>query len=387
MDYSVKSVNVLLLGGGLQGLSFGESLNHIGIRISAVSTGYDIVRSRFFDKVYQMGGVNYEEILDIVYSEAHFDVIIPMGDVAASFLSKNKKSIENKYSVYCAVPDFHALSIVEDKATFMDFCRENGFPHPMTEKLSEDSLDNAAQRIGFPALIKPDFSVGARGITRVNSKDELVRQYPAIRSKYGTCCLQEFVDNPDYYYNVMLYRDKNGDMSHYAVIKIVRMYPIKAGSSSCCITIENEELVQLCRSVLDKLDWVGMADFDVLQRLDTKEYKIIEINPRVPASLRAAYVSGVNFPEIIVFDTLGMKYSRQEYAPGKTLRYMGLDLMWMAKSPRRFKSLKSWLHFVGKNTFYQDIFAKDPSTWYSWLIMGYKKIGKRNKVIRKKQKE
>ena len=225
--------------------------------------------------------------------------------------------------------------------------------------------------------------MGARGITRVESKDELIQQYPTIREKFGSCSLQEYIDNMDYYYNVMLYRDKDGDMSHYAVIKIVRMYPVKGGSSSCSLTVENEELVQLCRSVLDKLNWVGMADFDVLQRLDTKEYKIIEINPRVPASLRAAYVSGVNFPEIIVSDVLGLKSREQDYTPGKTLRYMGLDLMWMAKSPKRFKSLGAWLHFVGKDIFFQDIFSKDPSTWYSWLIMGYLKIGRKKKALRK----
>lgn len=364
-------MNILLLGGGLQGLSCGESLsNKKEYSVAAVSCGLDIIHSRFFDKVYQIKDLGYEETLCIIFGDAHYDVIIPMGDKAASFLSKHKSEIERQYDTKCAVADYRSLSFVEDKASFMRFCRENGFPHPKTTKLSSKNLEAAAKEIGFPALIKPDFSVGARGITQVGSLEELQQQYPAISEKYGSCTLQEFIDNPDYYYNVMLYRDKNGDMSHYAITKIVRMYPVKAGSSSCCHTIENRELLDICRNVLDKLEWVGMADFDVLQRLDTKEYKIIEINPRVPASLRAAYVSGVNFPEIIVRDTIGKKQMPYRYMPGKTMRFMGTDLLWFFKSPNRFKASPSWFHFFCQNVFYQDIYLCDPSTWYSWLVAG-----------------
>lgn len=379
-------MKILLLGGGLQGLSFGESLWRRGdYELSVVSDEFDISHSRFFTKVYPAAGQDYADLLERVMQDSFFDVIVPMGDKPASFLSKNKEIIERRYETKCAVPDYRCFSIAEDKASFMTFCRENEFPCPKTTRLSIENLELAANEIGFPSLIKPDFSVGARGITRVDSLEELLFHYPVVSGKYGACTLQEYIDNPDYYYNVMLYRDRSGDMSHYAVIKIVRMYPVKGGSSSCCISVENAELVDLCRNVLEKLGWVGMADFDVLQRLDTKEYKIIEINPRVPASLRAAYVSGVNFPEIIVSDALGILPSKQVYTPGMTLRYFGIDLMWLAKSPRRFKEFFSWLHFFGKKVFYQDIIWSDPSTWHSWLIVGIKKIGRRNIVIRNNQ--
>lgn len=371
-------MKILLLGGGLQGLSFGESLwRKCDYEVSVVSDEFDILHARFFTKVYPAMGQNYADLLERVMQVTSFDVIVPMGDKPASFLSKNKEMIERRYKTKCAVADYSCLSIVEDKSSFMKFCKDNGFPHPKTTKLSSNNLDLTAKEIGFPSLIKPDFSVGARGITRVGSLEELRLHYPAISEKYGTCTLQEYIDNPDYYFNVMLYRDRNGDMSHYAITKIVRMYPIKTGSSSCCHTIENMELLEICRNVLDKLEWVGMADFDVLQQLETKEYKIIEINPRVPASLRAAYVSGVNFPEIILADAVKQPIPIQNYSSGKTLRYMGLDLMWFMKSSRRISAFPSWFNFIGNNVYYQDIIWRDPSTWYSWLVTGIKKLKRR----------
>ena len=368
-------------------MSFGESLfKHADCELSVASDEYSIMRSRFFKTKYHMLESGMADTVDKILAAEHHDVIVPMGDVSASFLSKNKKSIEQRFGVHCAVPEYSCLSLVEDKSRFMDFCEKHGVPHPKTVRLSADTLAAAARQTGFPALIKPDFSVGAKGITRVDSIEELEGRFPQVSAAHGDCSLQEFIDNPDYYFNVMLYRDGTGSMKNYAITKIVRMYPVKAGSSSCCHTIENGELLDICRNVLDKLNWVGMADFDVLQRPDTGEYKIIEINPRVPASLRAAYISGVNFPELIVRDVMGNPPGSYMYRPGMTLRYLGIDLMWLAKSPKRLRKLFSWLNFFGRNVYYQDIILSDPSTWYSWLVEGLTKIKKRNKAVSPKKR-
>ena len=365
---------VLLLGGGLQGLSFGESLYKLkDYELSVVSEEYDIRKSRFFKNKYEGKVADFDTIIDHIFKKEHYDLIVPMGDTSVAYLSEHQKQIESRYQTKCAVVDKAIHSIVADKGKFMAFCKENIFPHPLTATLTETTLETAAQEVGFPSLIKPDHSVGARGITRVHSLKELQSQFLRVSQEYGPCTLQEYIDNPDYYYNVMMYRDAKGDTTS-VVIKIVRKYPVEAGSSSCCISVENSELTTICQKVMDKLNWVGMADFDVLQRKDTFEYKIIEVNPRVPASLRAAYVSGINFPQIIVQDALVNKYQQDEYKPGKVLRYLGIDLLWFLKSSNRFNSSPSWFIFFGKDIFYQDIIKSDISTWYSWLIKGIQKF-------------
>lgn len=372
-------MKILILDGGLQGLSCGSSLykNH---DLSIAATGLMCKRSRFFKKVYAEVGPN--DTLFGLLENTHFDVLIPISDMTVPFVSKNKNIIEEKYGVKCCVPDYDLVYQVEDKSRFMAFCDANEVPHPKTKRLSQDTLEEAAIEVGLPALIKPDYSVGARGITKVNTIEELSDKYPEINEKYGSCTLQELIENPEYYYNVMLYRDKDGRFLGQTILKIVRMYPIAAGSSSCGITVENEALLNICKDCLDKLNWVGMADFDVLQRLDNGEYKIIEINPRVPASLRAAAISGVNFPEIIALDSMGEEVPNHLYKPGKTLRYLGIDLMWFLKSPKRFKTKPRWFKFWGKELYYQDIYKNDPSTWCTWLIEGFLKLSRRNKKLR-----
>lgn len=372
-------MNILIVGGGLQGLSCGCSL-YKQHRVSIVADELICRCSKFFTKVYT--GIKVDESLYGLLEMEHIDVLIPVSDMTVPFISKNKIYIETQYGVKCAVPEYEQVYQVEDKNRFMTFCRENNIPHPNTETLTPDSLERAASKVGFPALIKPDYSVGARGITRVDSLDELKERYPVISEGYGSCTLQELIENQEYYYNVMLYRNIEGNILASAIIKIVRMYPVAAGSSSCCISVDNPELLNICTGCLEKLNWVGMADFDVLQRLDNGEYKIIEINPRVPASLRGAAISGVNFPEIIVNDVMRKEVSATQYSPGKTMRYLGLDIMWLLKSPRRFKANPSWLKLFGRNIYYQDIYACDPSTWWTWLAEGIAKLGHRNKKLR-----
>ena len=374
-------MNILILGGGLQGLCCGASLYNKEYNVDIVSSDLQILKSKFFGRIYSETCSHNEELYCLLGNN-HYDVLIPMGDANVSFLSKNKHLIEEKYGCKCACPDFNVLSIVEDKHLFMSFCEKNEIPHPKTIALSHKNIENCSSIIGFPSLIKPDFSVGARVITKVANINELNKQYPLISKQYGACTLQEYIDNREFYYNVMLYRDNNGRFLAHSIIKIVRMYPVHAGSSTCCITVDNENLLNICKACLDKLGWVGMADFDVLQRLDNEEYKIIEINARVPASLKGAMISGVNFPEIIVRDSLKLEISRYPYTPGKVMRYLGTDLMWFLKSPKRFKAEPNWFSFIGQNIFYQDIYKEDSSTWWTWFAEGIKKLKRRNKNLR-----
>lgn len=361
-------ITVLVLGGGLQSLSVAESLKSIGVRVLVLSTDKTSQKSKFFDKHYY-GEFDLKPINDIVREES-VNLLIPMSDRSALFLSENQGLIEAR----SAVPNRSALTIAADKSKLMAFCEKHDIPHPRTRSLSEETLNNCLEYIGFPALIKPDFSVGARGITRVDSLDELKQHYPKVRSTYGDCSLQQLIDNKDFYFSVMLYRTTENQFPCYTIAYIKRMYPMTGGSSCCCKSIEDEELLTICKKLLTRLEWVGFADIDVLYDRKEQGYKIIEINPRVPASLRLAAVSGVNFPEVILQDVMGMPITPQKYSTDRTLRYLGTDILWFILSKRRLNAEPSWFKFVGRNVFYMDVYKNDPSTWFSWLVEGFRKL-------------
>lgn len=378
---------VLIAGGGLQGISTARSLKEAGFRVGmwSIENDYALSSSALSFKK----GKTKEELYDLVtlqrfIAENNCDVVIPMSDKFAFLLSENKEYILKENRCIAAVPDIQTLSLAGDKANLMDFCTTHNIPHPLT--LNPANLTQKDyQLLNYPLLIKPNQSVGARGIKKVNNEVELEQWLPIIGYKYGDCHVQEFIETGSRpYYNVMVYRNTNGEILGLVTIEILRYYPLEGGSSSLCRSINNEKISEIVTKALDKLNYVGFADFDILQN-QNGEYKIIEINPRVPASLRAAAISGINFPEIIVKDALGLKLPPYNFSPDKYLRYLGLDIMWFLKSPMRFKVNPGWCKFWGSNLFYQEGGSKDFKPMMKSLISNFNKLELKNGRIRKKE--
>ena len=359
-------IRILLLDGHtVQSISVARSLKESGYRVSAFISeriSYGRVCRYIDDHIIAppvADSINYLQFMQDYLILNKIDVIIPMYDDSAELLSRNKEILERKYGVRCAVTEYSIFSQAHNKQKLMEVCRRYGFPHPATEKLSEENIESAAAYVGFPAIIKPNISAGARGIVLVHSIEDIRAKYPTIHQAFGECTLQHYINHSGVYYNVMLYRSTDGQIFGQTILKIMRYFPIKGGTSCYCETILHDQLIKICSAVLDALKWEGFADFDIMEEKETGDLKIIEINPRIPASIHGAYVSGVNFPEIIVRDILGLPIQSSLYSPGKSLRFMGLDFMWFLFSPKRFSFRPSWFKFWGRNIFYQDGSMKD----------------------------
>lgn len=367
-------MRVLLLNGeNVQTICVARSLRSVGHHIivfanSKFSSGYV---SRYINEKYIAPDIlhqsdKFEQFFHNYMSSHKVDLIIPMGDESASFLSVRKEKLETTYSCKCAIPSFPIFNVANNKQLLMELCEKYNLPHPRTRGITIDNIDEVVEYVGLPAMIKPNISAGAKGIIRVDSIDEVRQKLPAIITQFGHCTLQEYIHQSGFYYNVMLYRDNNGKISASTIIKILRFFPLKGGSSCYCQTIDNSHLLEKCAEVLTHLNWVGFADFDVLEDAKTREFKIIEINPRVPSSLQASIAAGVDFAKIIVADEFGIDIPQYSYNIGKEIRWFGLDVMWFLFSKDRFRFKPSWFRFFGKNVSYQDGSFKDPLP----IIMG-----------------
>ena len=372
-------IRVLVLGGGLQGLSTARSLRKNGYEVVVASSKLDVTYYSkyvsFFVELSLKCPTN-ETLTSLcsIIKEYICRVVIPMSDTAAEFLSVNKLEIERLTNAKCAIDNYSKFVIAYSKKSLLELCEQHSIPHPKTVPLTADNLYEVSKIVSFPALIKPDHSVGARGITLVNNIEELKQKFVEVENVYGTATLQTYIDHKGRpYYNVMLYRNTCGIILSSVIFEIKRYYPVRGGSSSYGETIESPELLSLCSQVLNALNWYGFADFDVLKDENGK-FLIIEMNPRVPASLRAAAISGVNFPEIIVNDVLGLKQKNYLYTPGKKLRYLGLDIMWFIASSDRFITKPSWFHFFGKDIYYQEGGLGDIRAMLYSLWVGLRKI-------------
>lgn len=371
---------VLILDGGTaHAMAIAECLKKSGYVVAVICDdkneyGY---HSKFADERYL--GVDshkkeYAEFMLEFLKEHQFDVLIPTSDTAAEFMSFHKEELEQLTGVL--MPEREVFEKGYDKNNLMTVCRENGFPHPQTidlnglevDKVHEFERFEGLKNFPYPGLLKPNLTSGGRGMTLVNSLEELLKVYPAIHDQYGECHLQQFIKEGGRQVKVQIMTDKNGDMAYSSVIWKQRYYPVNGGSSCCNVTIDNPEIASVCGKVLKAIGWIGFADFDLIEDPQTKQLLIMEINPRIPACVRSAFKSGMDYATMIADMTLGKPLREYKYESGKRLRHLGFDVLWFLKSPNRFKSEPSWFKFFSRDLYYQDWICGDFSAffWGTW---------------------
>lgn len=370
--------NVLILGCGTQGLAMAKDLKKADHTVFLIGEKHNYADvSRYVDKKqYCNETPSSEKYLAIIKSfikQNQIDAIIPMGDVLAEFLSKNKETLQG--IVHFKMPEYQSFIRATDKNQLMALCKEKGYPHPYTINSVIDLSSIDQTKIPFPLLIKPNITCGARGMTLVNSYDELMEKYPVIRKEYGDCHLQQYVKQGGAQVEVQLYVDEDKRLLNSSVIYKYRWYPEKGGSSCCAKSVKNDKIVDILYHLLLDLDWVGFADFDTIEDPDTGELLIMELNPRVPACVKCAIEAGIHWGEIIVNGYLNQPQKEYSYKEEEFLRHLGFETLWFLKSPHRFNTKPNWFKFFGKHIHYQDMSdLTDPLPFFCGTLNNMKKV-------------
>lgn len=370
-------INVLLLDAdGTQGLIIAESLfksKYIVHSFCCDKYSYGFHSKYVKNKVIAPSAKEESKYLNFLINyiqKNSIDVLLPMTDDAAEIISKNKAVLSK--IVKFIMPDYDVFTKGYNKKQLMNVCENHNFPHPKTIELNSDKI-NTTSSINFPALIKPDITCGARGLTLVNNIEEFHKQYPIINAQYGDCCLQELIPQGGAQVEVQLLVGKNNELLFSSVIYKYRWYPEKAGSSCCCISVKNEEIVTICYELMKKIGWQGFADFDTIEDPRDGKLKIMELNPRVPACVKTGIKSGIDWGNIIVNESLDNQHKTYTYTAGKKLRHIGFEILWFFYSKNRFITKPNWFNFFDKNLSFQDFSWKDPLPFFFGTFGNIKK--------------
>lgn len=371
-------INVGILDGqSVQALIFARQLTRAGYNVilfcdTKLSYGYHTkyAHKKIISPSTQNKTAEFHNFFLKFLEKENLEVVIPMNDYSAKYLSENKQVLREK--VKFVIPDFSVFMKGYDKNQLMKVCAENNLPHPQTIDIS--SLEKGAEpHFNFPALIKPNETTGARGFRKVESFDELWQVYGTIQKEFGNCHLQELIPNGGMQYKVQLLM-KDQKILNSTVIEKHRYYPVKGGSSCFNRTTINEELVKICTEVLRIIGWEGFADFDLIEDPNDGVIKIMEINPRAPACIKASVVSGVDFPNAIVDMSLNKPVKTYAYRPGKYLRYFSMDLLWLLSQKSILKSFGEWRkQGFSKDHFLQDGEFRDPMPFIIGAFSGIAK--------------
>lgn len=350
--------NILILGGGTQGLAMIRSVRRNGHRVFLLTDEKDNYagRSRYLNGVREfcVGKDSYPKLLEEMIRKESIDAIIPTGDGNAEYLSMHREELQPlaRYEMPCHDDFLKGY----DKRKLMDLCAEKGYPHPYTVDLSSMDVGSSPVRdFPYPAMLKPDCTTGGRGMRKIDTYEELVSAYPELREKYGEYHLQRFIEPGGRQMKVQLYVDEAGDLLQSSVIRKRRWYPVEGGSCSCAVSDEAPEMVEVCHQILKDIHWAGFADFDLIEDPQTKTLLIMEMNPRVPACIKGAMAAGMDWGEIIVNGYLGLPQKEYTYRTGVVTRHLGFEALWFLHSEKRWSKDQHWFRFFGKDIHYQDM--------------------------------
>ena len=373
-------MNILIIGSGTQGLAILKSIslsnNRIILLTSEVGNYADV--SKYVDERiltdYSVLDPDYFSFIKTIILEKKIDVVIPMGDAPAEFLSIHRDELLK--ITHLKVPTYDNFMKGYDKNNLMSLCAEKGYPHPFTIDLSTTDYKKPSlfESFPYPGLLKPNCTTGGRGMCIINNYNDLVRLYPNIKAEYGECHLQQFIKEGGSQVKIQLYVNEKGELLYSSVMEKVRWYPIKGGSSCCSVTIKKPKMVEVCHNILKDINWIGFADFDTIGNPDTGELLIMEINPRLPACIGAAVNAGIDWGKIIVDDAIGKPLESYPYREGVIFRHLGFDILWFLKSPNRFKTRPNWFKFWGSNVYYQDFHFFDQKPFWVGSFHNLKKL-------------
>ena len=97
--------------------------------------------------------------------------------------------------------------------------------------------------------------------------------------------------------------------------------------------------------------------------------------------MKLCFATGTDPARQIVELALGLPVTEYpDYRDGVRLRYMHTDLLWLLKSPNRFRAKPGWFDF--RRTTDQIFSLKDPWPWFTYTAQGLRRckgeMAKRN---------
>lgn len=306
------------------GLSTIQELGRHGVPVYALDTARRIgtvsryAKFRRCPDIYHNEDQFIESLLEMGKTLEKPAVLFPSNDEFAISFARHKRELEKYYRPCVAEYPVVDLLIAKDK--FYRWAMERNYPVP--RMLTYDEIRSMGPE-SFPLVIKPKYKQSADSelndtLMRLLEKnrmvvfkdlaavDRFIADHPDL---LGHMLFQEYVNGmADSMYTIGIYADRKSEVKGVFTGRKMRGYPPDIGD---CIVGQAEllpkELVGMVRNIVKDLGYHGIAEFEFKKDTVTKEFKLIEINPRSWSWIGITPACGVSLPWIAYCDISGSK--------------------------------------------------------------------------------
>lgn len=295
------------------------------------------------DKVY-MEPLTLEYVAKILRYERP-DAIVPgIGGQTGLNLAMQleKKGVLAECHVELLGTSSKSIECAEDRELFKELCEEIGEPTiPSEITYSLEEAKAAAERIGYPVVLRPAFTLGGTGGGFANNEEELISiGLNAFKlSPVHQVLIEKSVKGyKEIEFEVM--RDSTDHAITICGMENVDPVGVHTGDSIVVAPImtlsEHDEkmLNDSAIKIIRKLEIEGGCNVQFALNPETSEYYLIEVNPRVSrSSALASKASGYPIARVTAKIAVGMTLEEIEIANANAAIEPSLDYV-IAKLPR-----------------------------------------------------
>lgn len=307
------------------------------IRLIAADMSNDPTILQMMDALYQVPRATdpiYADILLEICKKEKVDVVIPIMSAELPALVKNKHRFE-EIGTLVSVSDMQSIEIANNKLRLYQFMQSIGMKTPRFCAVHcVDDLEKAFSFCGYPenaVCIKATELSGSRGIRIIDPKktrfDILFGEKPnSMYISYEE--LKTILSEKDSMPEMMVMEALEGEEFSVDLLadhgKVLYMAARESNVITASIPLEatlfhDEKAYEICRTIVKALSFDGNADFDF--RYDRNGIPVLmEINPRVAATMAIFKAGGMNLPYLRIKQLLGEELPEIEIKTGVKMK-------------------------------------------------------------------
>jgi carbamoyl-phosphate synthase large subunit len=331
-DSSIRSV--LIIGSGpiiigqacefdYSGSQASRSLREEGIEVSLINSNPATIMTDpvTADHIYLLP-LTVDSIIQILEERQIDAVLATMGGQTALNLAieADKRGVWKKYNVRLIGVDIAAIELTENRESFRDHMIKIGM-HVAPSYIANSFLEGkeAAQKIGFPLVIRPSYTLGGTGGGIVMKEDQFEE---ALRRGLNASPTHEVLVEKAVLgwkeFELELLRDQNDNVVIICTVENIDPMGIHTGDSitvAPAMTLSDTAYQQMRNGAIKMMrslgNFAGGCNVQFAQDPSTEQLIVVEINPRVSRSSALAS-KATGYPIAKIAAKLAIGYNLDE---------------------------------------------------------------------------
>lgn len=317
-------------------------------------------------------------------------ILIACGDGYAELLSKHKDELSKVFVV--PYIDYDLLEKLISKEGFYEVAEKYGLPYPKTKIITMDDYKSGKYTdvpFQFPVELKPEDPVswlncqfeGRKKTFTIHDENEFKDIVGKIYTHGYTedLILQDFIPGDDSNMRTLnAYVDKNHQVKMMCLGHplLEDPTPQSIGNYMTILPAYDEKLYEQVQAFLEKLNYTGMANFDIKYDTRDGQYKFFEINLRQGRSSFYVTLNGYNLAKWYIDDYVEDSLKDKDTVYGNKLK--SKHVLWMGVPVKIFKEYAfendakdTAEELIHEGRYGTTVFYDKDRNFKRWLLMKY----------------